>query len=141
MVSRGKATLLDFQFSRGLFSLPLSPSLFLLPLSVLWSYCHVCNLVHISVSITLFPPCLLPMPLCVCLSPSPHLCLSVHLSSYMLGAFSASTPMSSSLCVPSTPCSRLSLSISLPVICCPPHHPLPPSDFLPPIVWGRRASN
>ena len=140
MVSRGKATLLDFQCNGGVFSLPLSPSLFLLPLSVLWASCHVCILVHISVSITLYPPCHLPMPLCVCLSPShTSACLSISLHTCLV--LSLHRPPCLRLSVCPQLLASVSLSISLPVICCPPHHLLPPSDFLPPIVWGRRASN
>lgn len=136
--------LLDFECNRGLFSLPLSPSVsfFLLPLSVLWSSCHVCNLLHICVHHCFLPvsfPCL-----CVslCLSPPTTVCPFLLVSPPMLGAFSASTPPCLYLSVRSQLLASVSLSISLPMICCPRISlSLPHSDFLPPIVWGRRASN
>lgn len=142
--------LLDFECNRGLFSLPLSPSVsfFLLPLSVLWSSRHVCDLLHICVHLFVFSvsfPCLCAS---LCLPPHTTVCLSIspRLSSHACCFLCIDPPMSLSLCVPSTPCFCLSLHISpydllSPYFSVPPHHPLPHSDFLPPIVWGRRASN
>lgn len=133
-------------------SLCLSPPLSLSSFCLSPSYGPLAMFVtcYISVSISLFS--LSPSHASVCLSaslPTPlSVCPSLLVSPPMLAAFSALTtpPMSLSLCVPSTPCFRLSLHISpydllLPYFSVPPHHPLPHSDFLSPIVWGRRASN
>ena len=137
--------LLDFECNRGLFSLPLSPSVsfLLLPLSVLWSSCHVCNLLHICVHHCFLPvsfPCLC---VCLCLPPPTAICLSVPppLSSHAWCFLCIDTP-----CLCLSVCSQLLvsvfLSISLPMICCPRISlSLAHSDFLPSIVWGRRASN
>lgn len=115
--------LLDFECNRGLFSLPLSPSVsfFLLPLSVLWSSCHVCDLLHICVHLFVFSvsfPCL-----CVslCLPPHTTVCLSIspRLSSHACCFLCIDHPPPC-LCLSVCPqlLASVSLSISLPMICC-----------------------